>query len=98
MEDRQRKLFKGLIDIYFSGMDPEDYWTSDRMDFDFHYIASEFNEDADSPFKFPYEEGEGEYVDMESQEIEVLREWMEENNWITFEEEDDYYDNRGNAE
>ena len=76
--------FKKAINDFFSTEEMEFYWIEGGLDFDKSLMAQEFNENNESGCIIPTDE-DG-YPDMDSEEINVLHEWMTENNWNTIDE------------
>lgn len=79
METKKRELMKASINKFFVDEDIDLYFNDE--DIDKTLMAQQFNEYNEDGFTIPMDEEE-ECVDMDSPEMEILLEWMEENGWI----------------
>lgn len=79
-----REAFKNVINDFFLFEDIDFYLIEDGVDFDKSLMVQQFNENNLAGFQIPVDE-DG-YPDMDSEEMDVLHEWMEENDWRTIDE------------
>lgn len=80
-----REAFKNVLNDFFLFEEIDFYLIEDGADFDKSLMAQQFNENNLAGFQIPVDE-DG-YPDMDSEEMDVLHEWMEENDWRTIDEE-----------
>ena len=80
-----REAFKNVINDFFLFEEIDFYLIEDEADFDKSLMVQQFNENNLAGFQIPVDENG--YPDMDSEEMDVLHEWMEENDWRTIDEE-----------
>lgn len=79
MTTQERKNFEIAVNDFFSNEDSDFYFINEE-DFDKGLMIRQFNEYSESGLLFPYNSGN--YPIVNSEEMNILDEWMEENGWI----------------
>lgn len=78
MTTEERKNFKTTINEFFSTEDSEFYFIDKAVAKGL--MVRQFNEFNEENLKFPYDENN--YPVIDSEEMNILCEWIEENGWI----------------